>query len=445
LASPQPRQLGAERLHAKEGPMLSFARRAAAMAVLLASAACADRPTPLEPASTASLPLAAGPGPAGSPSQLSRHDRLARQFALALHDAEFRTTVYRALQQSLEREGKVHFQRFLAEDHGRGRQRVAQLAGGSEADIASDLDQSLPIEIYLPVPEHRRRWRGGDNILVATATGDHDAPVAYDPSGHRLVLDPDRPPDMPVIALGQAETTFPDHGLLSTACLTCDEDPDGGVVSGGTGGDTVTGGGVVPSASLTGGLYMTYANLRGTFEGWLKGDPEIEVHILGQEGTSKIMTSYQCAGEKAGSPYGFDMNSTQWSGSVLLFSQAQLDAYSAEHPDQAIRVFMVEDDDGSCVIKTDSARVKKMFEQLLASYGTLTGGKDKQLLSVKTFNKAVTLFNLFKTGWSVITTQDDIIGNAVEDVVAGVFYPNANWIIKGENTITNGAIRLEMR
>lgn len=44
----------------------------------------------------------------------------------------------------------------------------------------------------------------------------------------------------------------------------------------------------------------------------------------------------------------------------------------------------------------------------------------------------------------MITTQDDIVGNAIEDVVAREYFPNANWIVKGENTITNGAIRLEM-
>jgi len=29
--------------------------------------------------------------------------------------------------------------------------------------------------------------------------------------------------------------------------------------------------------------------------------------------------------------------------------------------------------------------------------------------------------------------------------VAGEYYPGANWIVKGENTVTYGAIRLEMR
>jgi len=96
------------------------------------------------------------------------------------------------------------------------------------------------------------------------------------------------------------------------------------------------------------------------------------------------------------------------------------------------------------VIKTDSARVKRLFEQIAANYGSLTGGKDT-LVSVKTFKKASTLINLFKMLWSVIQSQDDIVGTAIEDSVAGEYFPGANWIIKGENTATQGALRLEMR
>src|ERR1041384_2784840 len=109
-------------------------------------------------------------------------------------------------------------------------------------------------------------------------------------------------------------------------------------------------------------------------EGWLKGDPEFEVHILGQDGTSGAMKSYQCAGAQAGGPYTFDQNEKTWSGSVLLFSQAQIDAYRAAHPGQALRVFVVEDDDGACQIKTDSTRVAQLFKDLQAVYGAWTAG-----------------------------------------------------------------------
>lgn len=421
--------------------MPPFVCRGAVLAALLFTAACSDRPSPAEPARPAGPPEGAAPAgrAAAAAQQQARSERLARRFALALGDAEFRRKVLRALKGSRLREGKVHFQRFLDDVQGPGRRRLAALSGESEAEIGVDLDQSAPIEIYLPVPEHRRRWSGDTGVLVATAERDHDAPVAFDVQGHRLLLDPERPPTIPVIALGRAERSF---GTAGPSGVDAPDEPveDSTVTTAGTGTGTGTG----TAAAASAGLYMTYAKFNSTFEGWLKGAPEFEVHILGQDGGSDAMRSYQCAGESAGAPYEFNQDDKEWSGSVLLFSQAQLDAYKAQHPDQGVRVFIIEDDDERCVIKTDSSRVARLFQQLLAAYGTLTGGRDN-LFSVKTFNKAVVWYNLIKKTWSFIQTPDDVVGNAIEDVVAGEYYPGANWIVKGENTVTNGAIRLEMR
>ncbi len=69
---------------------------------------------------------------------------------------------------------------------------------------------------------------------------------------------------------------------------------------------------------------MTSAHFVEDFEGWLKGSPEYEIHILGQSGASDSLTSYQCAGEHAGGLYAFDQNNLDWTGNVLLFTQSQL-------------------------------------------------------------------------------------------------------------------------
>jgi len=404
--------------------------RAAAAAALSILAACTDVSTPLDPAAGAG-PAGVAPGLVQSerPEQADRHERLARRLARALHDDQFRGTVYRELQASTEREGKIHLQRFLAPGSV-AQQRLAELNEEAPQGVAADLEASPAIEIYLPVPAHRESWQGGSEILVATAESDREAPIAFDVDGRRRTLDPLRPPAQPVIALGRAETDFAPRLAASTCITGCGEDP-------GSGGGT-------PVLSSP-GLYMTYASFSQTFEGWLKGSPEFEVHILGQEGSSTAMKSYQCAGAQAGGPYLYDQNDKQWSGSVLLFSQTQLDAFKAAHPTHSIRVFLLEDDDGACAIKLDSTRVATLFKQLQTAYGSLTGGKDEKLFSIKTFVKAASLLNLFKSGWSAITTQDDLVGNAIEDVVAREFFPGANWIVKGEDTITNGAVRLEMR
>lgn len=404
--------------------------RATAAATLIFLAACADGATPLDPASAVPpADLAPGLLNAGQSEQAARHERLARRLARALQDDRFRAEVYRELRASTEREGKIHLQRFLPPGS-IARQRLAELSQEAPQNVGADLEASPPIEVYLPVPAHRESWQGGPDVLVATAESDRDAPVAFDLQGHRRTLDPLRPPVQAVIALGRAETDFAPRLAASTCFTECGEEP-------GSGGGT--------PVVATPGLYMTYASFTQTFEGWLKGSPEFEVHILGQDGSSTAMKSYQCAGAQAGGPYLYDQNDKQWSGSVLLFSQTQLDAFKAAHPTHSIRVFLLEDDDGACAIKLDSTRVATLFKQLQTAYGSLTGGKDEKLFSIKTFVKAASLLNLFKSGWSAITTQDDLVGNAIEDVVAREFFPGANWIVKGENTITNGAIRLEMR
>jgi len=416
--------------------MSQLARRAVVLTALLVTGACADRPTPVEPRA-ADGPLAGPPAAfsVGSAEQ-ARHERLARRLAFALHDPEFRAAVFQTLQQSRIREGKVHFQRFLREDQGRQLHRLATLARDSEAAVSADLANAEPIEIYLPVPAHRRAWQGDGTLLVATAEGDHDAPVAFDLDGNRRVLDPDQPPGIPVIALGRAEVPFAaENGPV--AVIVHDQDPDTGSV-----GDTGTG--TIASPTVSPGLYMTYATINSTFEGWLKGAPEFEVHILGQDGGSNTMKSYQCAGESAGIPYQYNQDHTEWRGNVMLFSQAQLDDYKAQHPGQALRILVLEDDDTRCVIKTDSARVAKLFSLIATTYGTLTAGKDT-LISVKTFRKAQTLVNILKAFWSLLQSKDEIVGTAIEDSVAREYYSGANWIIKGENTVTRGALRLEMR
>ncbi|HTL05755.1 MAG TPA: hypothetical protein VL241_08420, partial [Gemmatimonadales bacterium] len=399
------------------------------LAALLAGTACSDHRTPLEPPAQ---PGPAGVAPAGEGSAArARHERFARRLALALRDPDFRASLFQALQQSRWREGKVHVQGLLRAAGGNRLKRLAELAGEREDAVSADLDDAEPLELYLPVPAHRRAWVGGSDLLVATAEDDDDVPVAFDPAGNRTLLDRLRPPATPVLAIGRAELSFDQPGPAGT--IVPDDDPGG--ITGESGGTT--------SGTVPAGLYMTYAHVNSTFESWLKGAPEFEVHILGQDGTTGAMKTYQCAGESAGAPYQYNQDELDWRGSVMLFSQAQLDAYKAEHPGQALKVLVLEDDDTRCVIKTDSARIAKLFSQILTTYGTLVGGRDT-LISVRTFRKAQSLFKLLTLTWSLFQSQDDIVGTAIEDSVAGEYSSGANWIIKGDNTVTYGALKLEM-
>src|SRR5881392_3637460 len=181
--------------------MCSYTSRAAALALLMGALACSDRPP------------GTAPDAAGGPNVLSTAttpELLARSLALALGDPAFRAHVKGELDRSPFREHKLPFQRFLTAGPGGGiaLATMARRSGVAMADLAREADGAMPLEMYLPVPEHRRTWTGDANVLVATAVADHDVPVAFDVQGHRRLLDPEQPPSTPVIAVVPVETDF---------------------------------------------------------------------------------------------------------------------------------------------------------------------------------------------------------------------------------------------
>jgi hypothetical protein len=394
------------------------------MLALVAIVAACERPTPT--ASTEEpVPSPAPESPASVHSaERAAMDRLARRLARALADPDFRAFLRRELDQSPFVEHKLQLQNFLRGNDRRALKEVARLSAASEAAVDAEAGAAIPLEIYFPVPAHWAEWAGGPEVLVASARGDRDAPVAYDVNGRRQVLSPDSPPSTPVLAVVPVETDFTRAAQIE--CTIC----GGG------------GGGTPPPAN---GLFMTYAHFVQDFEGWFKGSPEFEIHILGQSGATDSLRDYQCAGQTAGGYYRFDQNSLNWSGSVMLFSQAQLNNYKAAHPNQNFRIIALEDDDTGCVIKFDSNRFKKLVSTVQVEYPNLTGAKDTSSSIGKYVKRANALQKILSAVYSFITTQDDLIGNAIEDVVVGKFYTGANWIVKGDNNVTNGWVKLEMR
>lgn len=387
----------------------------------LAVAACTDRPGPV--ATDSSIPEAGAPvaAPAlGGP----RPERLARLFAGALRSPEFRAYLKAQLDSSPFPEHKLQLQTFLAARGQRALRDLAEQNGTTVADVQREAGAAIPLELYLPVPAHRAAWQGDEDVLVATAILDHEPPVAFAPDGRRSILSPDTPPATPVIAVVPVETDFTTPPDRAT-CLDC---------SGGGGGST-TG---------TIGLFMTKAHFDGDYEGWLKGNPEYEIHVLGQSGSTDSLTDYQCAGEHAGGPYAFDQNSNDWSGSVLLFSQQQLDGYKAAHPGQALRILALEDDDTACKIVTNKDDLNRIFQFADSVYSKRTGGRDTTTSSGKYYRNAKVLRDLWTLIASFIKTNDDLIGTAIEDAVVGSFYPGFNWIVKGNNNITHGWLDLEI-
>jgi hypothetical protein len=392
---------------------------AAAVAVL---AACSERTSP-EP-----LPDQPDHAPAALPSTPAAanaaRERLARRLAISLADPQFRARLKRELDRSPVRERKLHLQRFLTGGDRRALRDLARLGRDTDAAVEADARGAIPLEIYLPVPAHRLAWSGDERILVATAHADGDAPVAFTTSGERLVLDPVTPPATPVLAVVPVETDFDAV------------EPREHLLGGNTGGAS----GPPP------GLYMTYAHFNENFEGWLKGSPELEVHMLGQAGYTDSLQSYSCAGERASGYYRFNQDGLDWSGSVLLIQQQQINSYKSAHPNQNMRVFVVEDDDTSCQIKADVNRFGALIKAVETAYPKLTGGRDSTGTNLQRWwKRADALQKLIRAVASFIVTSDELVGNGVETSVAGVSYPGANWVIKGDNNKTNGWVNLIMR
>ena len=401
--------------------------RSCAGVALILIAACSDRAvTP--PSETPVAAIAAN---------ANRPEALAKMFAKGLKNAAFRAYLKAQLDASPYREHKLQFETFLAANASRALGEIAMENGTSKEALTRQAKAAIALEVYFPVPSHRAAWTGDEHVLVATAVTDDDPPIAFDLEGRRQVLDLKTPPATPVLALVPVETDF---SVRPARVLECITDCDGG---GGGGGGPI--GGVVPPPPPAPGLYMTKSHFVQDFEGWLKGSPEFEVHILGQKGTTDSLMSYQCAGEHAGGPYTFDQNDLDWSGNVLLFSKNQLDQYNAAHANQNVRVFVVEDDDTACQIKTDPARFQKLILAVDSAYQKFTTGNDSSTTVTKAYKYAKALYNVWQALAHWFRSNDELVGNAVEDDIVGTFYPGYNWFVKGDNNVTNGWINLEMR
>lgn len=393
--------------------------------LLALATACADRDVP-----TTAVPPADA-APAGTSAAAAR-ERLAERLAIALRDPATRASLKQKLDRSRAPEHKLQFQALARTDAAK---LLASLATGSTTvdAVLADLDQARHLELYLPVESHRATWQGDEQFLVATAGADGEAPIAFDARGVRHRLDPDTPPSTPVLALVPQETDFTGgRPQLQTACWDiCDAGDTGG--GGGSWGGRVT----VP------GLYLTTSHFEETFESWIKGKPEFEYHVYGDDASGSAV-QLACTGEHSGGMYAFDQNDLDWSGSALLISDAERQTYEQRAPGKPIRIIAMEDDDEACVARVDVQRTTDLIQAIDAFYKAYTSGKlDPTLL--RGIKAAPSAFNLLKAIKSWITTADDFIGTAVDVSVAGAAPGGANLLLKGEGTRTFGWFSTESR
>lgn len=239
--------------------------------------------------------------------------RFARDVAVALEDDRLRRRVYEAMTESPHSESKLHFRTILEDEELGLGTSIASLRAVPVSRVFAAADSVVDLELYMPVDEHRASWSGDGNIIVVSFPDDDGSqPVAFDLAGRAVTVSAETVPSVPALVLTAAETDFsaiPINGAGS--------------------------GSYADSA-----WFMEYAHIKDDHEGWGMGDPEFEVHLF-QEQPSAIVEDVICSGDGMPAPYKWDMNSSTWSGNVMLGTQAIIDTVHLEFQ-------MWEDDNGQC-------------------------------------------------------------------------------------------------
>ncbi len=352
-------------------------------------------------------------------------ERLARRVALAMADPAFRAYVRGSLDRSTFRERKLPFTRFLSAEADRAGLALAAVEAGGPSAVAADLRAAGALEFYFPVPAHRERWEGGDELLVATAVHDHEAPVAFDTRGRRIILDPETPPSVPVLAVVPVETDF--DSPARAECLDCDVPPGGG----GGGGGPITG-------SDTPSLRLTYFSVNKDFEGWLKGKPEYEIHVLAprsQTDTINYRTLY-CIGENAGDRF-WNNDQQTWRGDLVLMTWTEMQGFHYAYPFNNYSVMALEDDDGPCVIRMQRDLMGNFLNAVSTAYRDYKGARDEPGIGGRELKAGKSGFDLLAVAGDLIQTNDELVGIAVANSVSGYYHSEAGWSwIGGENSLT---------
>jgi len=305
---------------------------------------------------------------------------------------------------------------------------------------------------------------------VASQLSPHDSIVAFDENGQRLVFDEKGPaPSTPTFVIESSETRFkpvsmpaPAAGATAAAfdetgdgeCppnqeVFCDQDPSGGgyqpppADSNGDG---------VPN-DAPGGLYMVYSSLIDAKEPWIRGDPEVEVHVMGPNvgDPAEKRRDLTCAGADAPfSDYRFDQNNNTWNGYVLLMYDTKLAerGFVDTIPNsRTFDVLMYEDDDTACQIVDDPYRLLSQAGWLAATVGgaysmKVACNEGDSNCGLGWWGVAVAAWEFFV---GVFTNDDDYLGWAVKkESVPGFYDANATHALidDAQSTHVNGGIRL---
>lgn len=314
---------------------------------------------------------------------LARHQVLATLVAGAMQSRPIRHSFWGATNASAVKEGKIHFQTYLATSGAPLRRAMLRVGQLSEADLEALLNEVGSLEMYLPVDGHRQSWPGDEDVIVATQLDEqNEVPFGVNLRGEEVPLSISAPPDVPAIVLVPAESFNP-HGVpyathqrpKSGRDSSSTRDHCGPYVFEDCHDDT-------GSANHWPGLWVVASHVDDLGEGWPRGDPEIEIDLLGPEIVGGIADMenfklYDCAHEDVSGDRHFDQDTHDWSGEALVADSARLEAFRSAYPDtlsdeeQMFTIQVWEDDTYRCETVTDISNVRTLLESLILTWGGL--------------------------------------------------------------------------
>jgi hypothetical protein len=341
--------------------------------------------TPELTTSTAAAVSAAPAGASGSRQLELALGDLARGVAIAMQDANVRAYVGTSMRQSRAKAHALSMRRMTREFRSAAFiQAIATSLGRSPNSISSLIETLPSLTFIVPVLAHRQSWRGNGDILVAASLTESHI-VGYNARGDSVPLSTRMAPDQIVFAL--VAEPFPEDlgvtapagvsALIGDGCdpyaiIECDSGPGGGG-GGPAPGPSV---GVVP-ASAPSGLYMTYADVDDYGESWIRGSPELEIHVVGKDNSGggplanspfQFVRSASCSGANQPGVRYYDQNDHKWSGSVLVLADtaaARLgwvtSSIATATQSQVFQIEYWEDDEDACAIKAGSDYTARQF------------------------------------------------------------------------------------
>lgn len=427
---------------------ITHGERVLVLAMLIGTTGCADS-IDRTVAPEATKAVIAEPNTQAPSEERVALTTVARLVAEAMDNEPARQRLKRDMRAAPFREHKLELKAYLQSNDGRQLlDRVAALSGGEQAFFAT-LAKIRPLEFYMPVAKQRETWTGKSEILVASQLAESEPIVSFDKNGSEVKLDRATPPAQPVLSIVPVETDFTRPMPASTTRNARDQNGEaiGTLETLEAKGSSLiacdetcgSGGGGSTAPSIEPGLYLEFSRIVDMKEPWVRGDPEIEVHIQGPNSASAPLYAddRSCSGEHSVDYRKvFNQNNAFWEGRVMLYSEAEAVAFVNQFKD-GFHILFWEDDNEPCTLKLDTNVLVETLKSTAGATGTVAikilPGASWVLVS------AAFLGNLFANAGAWLQTNDDFVGAAVDQASAGYSYPDNTHVIMDGRTLNGRA------